>query len=166
MRFFLCFRCHSAWRLNCVAAPKRRAAPLPSNLEALRIRWRSQWILPVAVTVRQRLKPTAPSVATATGPTSVVFVSVTQVVWAHDVSVQWMTTVHRMMPTASQSRGPQSAVVEATACVDSAPVIQMSLVRCGANTANVTTSTACASKDNCVLVSRYASFCCDQCQLS
>lgn len=108
----------------------------------------------MAVTVRQRLKRTAPSVATATGLMSVVCVSVTLVVWVHDVSVQWMTTVHRMMLTASQSQGPQSAAVEATVCVDSAPAIQTSLVRCGANTANVTTSTACASKGNCVLVSR------------
>ncbi len=162
-RHFLLFRCHSAWKLSCVAAPKRRAALLPSNLEASGIPWRSRWISPVPATVRQRPKPTAPSVATATGPMSVACVSVTRVVWAHDVSVQWRTTVHLMMPTASRRQGTQSAAGEATVCADSAPAMQMSLARCGANTANVTTSTACASKGHCAPVSRYNSFCHYQC---
>lgn len=162
-RHFLLFRCHLAWRLSCAVAPKRRAAPLPSNPWASGIPWRSQWILPVAATVRQRPKSTAPSVATATGPTSAACVSVTRVTWAHAVSVQWRTTVHLMMPNASRSQGARSAAGEATVCVDSAPAIQMSLVRCGANTANVTTSTACASKGYSALVSRYTSCCHDKC---
>lgn len=109
----------------------------------------------MAAPVRQRPKPTAPTVPTAMGPTSVACVSVTQVAWAPDVSVQRRTTVHLIMTTASRSRGARSAAGEETVCVDNAPAIQMNLVTCGANTANVTTSTACASKGHCVLVSVY-----------
>lgn len=90
---------------------------------------------------------------------SVACVSVTKGAWAHGVSVQWKITVHLIMTTASRNQEAHSVAGEVTACVDSAPVMQMSLVRCGANTANVMTSTACASKEHCVLVSRYTSFC-------
>lgn len=117
----------------------------------------------MAATVRQRLKSTAPSVATATGPTSVACVSVIRVAWAHDVSVQWGTTVHLMMSAASRSQAAQSAAGKATVCVDSAPAMQMSSVRSGANTANVTTSAACTSKGHCVPVSICTSLCYDQC---
>lgn len=81
-----------------------------------------------------------------TGHTSVVCVTVTRVVWAHGASAQWRTTVHLMMPTAYQRQTAHSAAGEVTVCVDSAPVMPMSLVRCGESTVNVTTSTACASK--------------------
>lgn len=154
-RYLFLFRCHSAWRPSCVAAPKRGAVHLPSNLWVFRIRCRSQWILLVLATARQSLKPTALCVAMATGPMSVACVSVIPVVWAHNVSVRWRTTIRLMMPTVSRSQRVQPAVEGVTVCVDSAPAMQTSLVRCGANTANVTTSTACASKANCVPVSIY-----------
>lgn len=105
--------------------------------------------------VRQRHKSAAPSVATAMGVMSVGCVSVTRVVWAHDASAQWRTTSHLIMLTAYRSQTAQFAVGEGTVCVDSAPAIQMSLVRCGESTANVMTSTACASKGRFALVSTY-----------
>lgn len=160
---FYLLRCHSAWRLSCVLVPKRKVALLPSNLEASRIHWRSRWILPATATVRQKLKPTAPSAAMATAPTSVVFASVTQVVWARDANVRWRTTVRQMMLTAFPNQGAQSAAGEVTVCADSAPAMQMNLGRCGENTANVTTTTACASKGHFVLVSRQSCFCPNQC---
>lgn len=135
-----------------MAVPKRRPVPLPSNLEASRMPWRSRWTLPVPATVRQRLYLTAPSVTMAMGPTSVACVSVILVVWAHDASAPWGTTVHRMMSTASRSQRARSAAGGVTVCVDSAPAMQMSLVRCGASTVNVTTSIAYASKGHCALI--------------
>lgn len=97
------------------------------------------------------------------GPTSVAYVTVTQVALAHAVSAQWRTTVPLMIPTALKRQGALSAMGEETVCADSALVIQMSLVRCGANTASVMISTACASKGHCALVSRYIYYCHNQC---
>lgn len=153
-RHFFLFRCHSVLRLSCGAVLRRRVAPLPSNLLASKMPLRLRWILPVVVSVRQRHKPTAPSVATATGPSAVVFVSVTQVGWARIVSAHLKTTVHLIMPTASGNQRAQSAVEEATVCVDSARVIQEGLVRCGESTVNAMTSIVCALKELCVLVSK------------
>lgn len=153
-RHFFLFRCHSVLRLSCGAVLRRRVAPLPSNLSASKIALRLRWILPVVVSVRQRHKPTAPSVAKATGPSSVVFVSVTQVGWARIVSAHFKTTVHLMMPTASGNQRAKSAVEEAAVCVDSARVIRMGLVGCGESTVNAMTSIVCALKELCVLVSK------------
>lgn len=117
--------------------------------------------MPAAATVRQKPKPTVPSVATATGPTSAACVSVTRAAWARDVSARLGTTVRLMTSTASRSQAAQSAAGEATVCADSAPAIQRSSARSGANTASVTTSTACASKESCVPVSTRTSLCQD-----
>lgn len=111
--------------------------------------------MPVAAIVRQRLRPTAPFVATVMEPTSVAYVSATPAASAPDVSVQWRITVHLMMPTASRKQTAQSATGEVTVCADSAPATLMSLVKCGGNTASVTTSTACASEGNFVPVSLF-----------
>lgn len=151
----LLFRFRLASTPSCVAVPKRRAVLLPSSLLALRILWKSLWILPVAASVRQRLRQTAPYAATVTAPTSVAYVSVIPVASAPDASVQWRTTVRLMMPTASTKQTVQSAVGEVTACVDSAPATAVALVKCGGNTASVTTTTACASEGNCAPVSLF-----------
>lgn len=109
--------------------------------------------------VKQRHKSTAPSVATAMGAMSVGCVSVIRVVWAHDVSAQWRTTARLMMYTAYRSQTAQFAVGEGTVCAANVPAIQMSSVRCGESTANVMTSTACASKGHFALVSTYINHC-------
>lgn len=102
------------------------------------------------------LKPTAPSAAMATAPSSAACASVMPVTWARGASVRWRTTVRPMTPTASRSRRVRSAAGEATACADSAPATQTSSDRCGANTANAMTSTACATRGSCVPVSTVA----------
>jgi len=107
--------------------------------------------------VKQRQSLTVPSVPMAMGPMNVLFASVTRVDWARDANAHWRTTVHLMMSTASQNLAAQSAMEEETVCVDSAPVTQTSLVRCGENSVNVTISPACASKGLCALVSSYKS---------
>lgn len=149
----LLFRFPSASRLSCAAVLKRRVVLLPSSLLALRILCKSLSILPVAATVRGRLRQTAPYALTVMEPTSVAYVSVIPAASAQGASVQWRTTAHLMMSTASRKQTLQSAMGEATACADSAPATVMSLVKCGGSTASVTTSTACASEANCAPVS-------------
>lgn len=108
----------------------------------------------MTATASQTPSPTVSSVATATGPTSVACVSVTRVAWARDASALWKTTIHLMMSTAYRSQGTPSAAAEGCVCADSARAMRMSSVRFGESTANVTTSTACASKEPCAPVSR------------
>lgn len=142
------------WKLSYEPAPKRRAALSPSNLKASRIPCRSLWSLLAVATARHSQRQTAPSAAMATGRSSAECVSVTRVGLAHNASARWRTTVHLTAPTASAHQGAQSAVEEETVYVDNAPVMPMSSDRCGESTANVTTSTACASKGLCAPVSK------------
>ena len=136
-----------------MAALRRRAGRLRSNLGASRMPWRSLWNLPAGVTVRLRLKLIAPSVTKAMEHMNAACVSVTRGDLAHAVNALMGITVHPMTLTAAQSQRVLSAMGEGTACVESAPAIEMTLEKSGASTANVTISTAYVSKGNCVQVS-------------
>lgn len=112
----------------------------------------------VAATVRPRQYPTVQCAAMATGPMNVEFASVTRADWVRSASARRRNIVRPTMPIASQILTALYAVEEETAYVDSAPAMQLGLVRSGESTVNVTISTVCISKELFALVSMYKFF--------
>lgn len=146
-------RCLSVWRQGYAAALRRRTVPSPLNLWASKMPWRLRSTSPAGVTVRPQPSPRALSVTRGMGPTSVVCASVTRGAWETAVSVPTGTTGPQTRATAAPNLRTPSAVGGATVCVANAPATLVALERCGASTASVTTSTACASKERSAQVS-------------